>query len=56
VDEAELDAELEALGEEVAMDQELGEGMPSYLMEESGVPSFIDEPPETSGKVKEAAG
>jgi charged multivesicular body protein 5 len=56
VDEAELDAELEALGEEVAMDQELGEGMPSYLMEESGVPSFIDEPPETSGKVKEVAG
>jgi charged multivesicular body protein 5 len=57
VDEAELDAELEALGEEVAMDGiGEGEGMPAYLMEESGVPSFIDEPPEPAGKVKEAAG
>ena len=57
VDEAELDAELEALGEEVAMDG-LGEseGMPAYLMEDSGVPNFIDEPPEPAGKVKEAAG
>jgi charged multivesicular body protein 5 len=57
VDEAELDAELEALGEEVAMEG-LGEseGMPAYLMEDSGVPSFIDEPPEAAGKVKEAAG
>jgi charged multivesicular body protein 5 len=57
VDEAELDAELEALGEEVAMEG-LGEseGMPAYLMEDSGVPSFIDEPPEPAGKVKEAAG
>lgn len=56
VDEAELDAELEALGDEVAMDQELEGGMPSYLMEESAVPNFIDERPEAARKVKEAAG
>lgn len=53
VDEAELDAELEALGDEV----ELGgygqqEGTPSFLVDE--VPQFIDEPPEGS-KVKETA-
>jgi len=57
VDEAELDAELEALGEEVAMEgYGESEGMPAYLMEDSGVPNFIDEPPEPAGKVKEAAG
>jgi charged multivesicular body protein 5 len=55
VDEAELDAELEALGEEVAMEG-TEEGVPSYLMEDTGVPSFIDEAPEPAGKVKEAAG
>jgi len=53
VDEAELDAELEALGDEV----ELGgfgqqEGTPSFLVDE--VPQFIDEAPEGS-KVKETA-
>jgi charged multivesicular body protein 5 len=57
VDEAELDAELEALGDEVAFEG-VGEadGVPSYLLEEGGVPSFIDEPPEPAGKLKEAAG
>ncbi|KAK5118793.1 hypothetical protein LTR62_000002 [Meristemomyces frigidus] len=47
VDEAELDAELEALGEEVELGGEsLGVGeMPSYLAE-SGPPPFIDEAPE----------
>jgi len=57
VDEAELDAELEALGEEVAMDG-IGaesEGLPGFLMDETAPPQFIDEPPESS-KVKEAAG
>ena len=59
VDEAELDAELEALGDEVQMDP-LGAGglgagaeMPGFLRDE--VPSFVDEPPQ-QGKVKEAAG
>ncbi|KAI9846269.1 MAG: hypothetical protein M1837_004258 [Sclerophora amabilis] len=56
VDEAELDAELEALGDEVEFDG-LGEaeGTPSFMMDEVKPPEFIDEPPET-GKVKEAAG
>jgi len=58
VDEAELDAELEALGEE----QEFeglgieGEGaLPGFMVDEVGPPQFVDEPPE-AGKVKEAAG
>jgi charged multivesicular body protein 5 len=57
VDEAELDAELEALGEEVAYEG-VGvesEGLPGFLMDEANPPQFIDEPPEAS-KVKEAAG
>lgn len=57
VDEAELDAELEALGEEVDLGEglgETGESMPSFL-QDSAPPQFIDEPPE-QGKVKEAAG
>jgi len=56
VDEAELDAELEALGEEAEFEG-LGEaeGTPSFMMDEVKPPEFIDEPPET-GKVKEAAG
>ncbi|KAF2400762.1 charged multivesicular body protein-like protein 5 [Trichodelitschia bisporula] len=56
VDEAELDAELEALGEEVALEG-IGESesMPGFLMDETAPPQFIDEPPEPA-KVKEAAG
>ncbi|KAM7190868.1 Snf7 domain containing protein [Naviculisporaceae sp. PSN 640] len=57
VDEAELDAELEALGQEVELERELGmsEGaLPSFMQDE--VPEFIDEAPSTAGKVKEAAG
>ncbi|OCL00445.1 charged multivesicular body protein-like protein 5 [Cenococcum geophilum 1.58] len=56
VDEAELDAELEALGEEVEFEG-LGEseGIPSFMIDEARPPQFIDEPPEP-GKVKEAAG
>lgn len=58
VDEAELDAELEALGAEVELDRELegAGGLPSFMQDE--VPDFIDEPPQTeAGKaVKEAAG
>lgn len=55
VDEAELDAELEALGAEVEMEREFGggEALPSFMQDE--VPDFIDEPP-TSQKVTEAAG
>jgi charged multivesicular body protein 5 len=56
VDEAELDAELEALGDEVELGgvEGLGESeVPGFLTEgASGVPSFIDEAPE---KAKEAA-
>jgi len=48
VDEAELDAELEALGEEE-------EEMPSYLREAAGPPEFIDEAPVDAGKAKEVA-
>ncbi|KAK4959652.1 Vacuolar protein-sorting-associated protein 60 [Elasticomyces elasticus] len=57
VDEAELDAELEALGEEVEMGMGEGEmeGMPSFMVDQSVPPTFVDEPPE-HGKVKEAAG
>jgi charged multivesicular body protein 5 len=57
VDEAELDAELEALGEDMAYEQEMGIGdsTPGFLQDEVAPPTFIDEPPE-QGKVKEAAG
>ncbi|OKL60052.1 Charged multivesicular body protein 5 [Talaromyces atroroseus] len=56
VDEAELDAELEALGEESLFENPMGEeAMPSFLQDEVAPPTFIDEPPE-QGKVKEAAG
>lgn len=55
VDEAELDAELEALGEEADFEQSLGVGaeteMPGFMRDE--VPSFVDEPPD-AGKLKEA--
>lgn len=56
VDEAELDAELEALGEEVEFEG-IGEssGMPAFMMDDAAPPQFIDEPPEHN-KVKEAAG
>lgn len=55
VDEAELDAELEALGNDVERES-YGqfEGLPGYLQDE--VPQFIDEAPETGQKVKEVAG
>ncbi len=56
VDEAELDAELEDLGEEVELDAgAYGESeMPGFLTEGAGPPQFIDEAPEAS-KTKEAA-
>ncbi|KAI0010531.1 hypothetical protein F4779DRAFT_616500 [Xylariaceae sp. FL0662B] len=55
VDEADLDAELEMLGAEMEMEgpgMEAG-GVPDFMRDE--VPEFIDEPPETGGKVQEAA-
>ncbi|CAI7599245.1 hypothetical protein PCG10_002228 [Penicillium crustosum] len=56
VDEAELDAELEALGEESMFESSMSESaMPSFLQDEVAPPQFIDEPPEQH-KVKEAAG
>jgi len=51
VSESELDAELEALGEEA--DLELEGEVPSYLQDAGGVPEFIDAEPETD---KVAAG
>ena len=56
VDEAELDAELEALGEEVAMEG-IGESesMPGFMLDDANPPEFIDAPPEPT-KVKETAG
>jgi charged multivesicular body protein 5 len=57
VDEAELDAELEALGEDMMFEQEsgVGEGVPGFLQDEVAPPMFVDEPPE-QGKMKEVAG
>ena len=57
VDEAELDAELEALGEEMQFESAgaESEGLPAFMIDETKPPQFIDEPPE-QGKVKEAAG
>lgn len=56
VDEAELDAELEALGEEMEMGGWEAEGsgeLPSFLEESTGkVPDFLEEQPK---KVGEAA-
>ena len=56
VDEDELDAELEALGDEVEFEG-LAEsaGVPSYMLDDTAPPQFIDEPPQVN-KVKEAAG
>lgn len=57
VDESELDAELEALGEEVDFEG-IGEssGVPSYMLDDAAPPQFIDEAPTAANKVKEAAG
>lgn len=62
MDEAELDAELEALGEEVELSggwdaDAIGAGeMPSFLQGETvgRVPDFVDEEPFGGQKVKEA--
>lgn len=56
VDEAELDAELEALGEDMMFEQqaESAGGVPSFLQDEVP-PTFIDEPVEHK-KVQEPAG
>jgi charged multivesicular body protein 5 len=50
----ELDAELEALGEEVEFENMGAESTPSFMVDE--VPQFIDEPPQKTDQVKEAAG
>jgi charged multivesicular body protein 5 len=59
VDEAELDAELEALGAEMEMEREAeaaaGGGVPGFLLDE--MPEFVDEAPAKEGsKVQQAAG
>ncbi|TQS35259.1 hypothetical protein Golomagni_04325 [Golovinomyces magnicellulatus] len=53
VDEAELDAELEALEDEVEYENLGTESTPSFMVDE--VPEFIDEPSEVQNKVKETA-
>lgn len=53
VDEAELDAELEALGEDMMFEQSQGVGAESVGFLQDEVPTFVDEPPQP---VKEAAG
>lgn len=57
VDEADLDAELEALGEETMFESEMGgeSAVPGFLQDEVAPPQFIDEPPEEA-KLKEPAG
>jgi charged multivesicular body protein 5 len=56
VDEADLDAELEALGDDVMFENQMGEdAVPNFLQDEVGPPTFIDEPPEQN-KVSETAG
>ncbi|TAQ86303.1 hypothetical protein B7494_g5371 [Chlorociboria aeruginascens] len=54
VDEAELDAELEALGDEADFEGLGAESTPSFMVDE--VPNFIDEPPAKTDQLKEAAG
>lgn len=49
ISELELDAELDALGEEMDFESEMNEsglGVPSYLEEPDKLPAFIDEPEE----------
>ncbi|KAI9155514.1 Snf7 protein [Paramyrothecium foliicola] len=55
VDESELDAELEALGLEQELEQEMGGHVPGFLQDEV-VPEFVDEAPQTEDKVKQVAG
>jgi charged multivesicular body protein 5 len=54
IDESELDAELEALGEEIEFESLQGESeVPSYL--EESLPAFVDEPVEKSKEVAQTA-
>lgn len=55
VDETELDAELDALGEDSMFESSVGESaVPSFMQDEVSPPQFIDEPPDQA-KVKEPA-
>lgn len=55
VDEAELDAELEALGDDFSAVDYLDEAAaPSHLEADTGLPTFVDQPVE-AGRAKEAA-
>ncbi|ANZ73890.1 BA75_00165T0 [Komagataella pastoris] len=53
ISESELDAELDALGEEMDFDAELGEsnGLPSYLQNNDELPTFVDEEQEKKEEV-----
>ncbi|KAH3673533.1 hypothetical protein WICMUC_003640 [Wickerhamomyces mucosus] len=54
ISESELDAELEALGDEIDFEEEIGGTVPGYLQEDNEIPQFIDEPVDKE-KEKEAA-
>ncbi|ORY91793.1 Snf7 family [Leucosporidium creatinivorum] len=54
VDEADLEAELDALGDDFGEEEE---GIPSYLREDATeLPDFVDEPPVTESAPKERLG
>lgn len=56
VDEADLEAELDALGDDFAEEEQ---GIPSYLREDASsteLPDFVDEPPVTEQVPKERLG
>ncbi|GAA5915499.1 uncharacterized protein JCM6883_004833 [Sporobolomyces salmoneus] len=55
VDEADLEAELDALGDDFAEEEQ---GIPSYLREDASteLPDFVDEPPVTEQAPKERLG
>lgn len=57
ISEGELDAELEALGDEIDFENEMSEstGIPSYLQQDSNVPQFIDEPVDDAKEKEEVA-
>ncbi|CDK28916.1 unnamed protein product [Kuraishia capsulata CBS 1993] len=57
ISESELDAELDALGEEMNFETEAGEasGLPSYLSADDQLPSFVDEEDHIKDQEREVA-
>lgn len=54
ISESELDAELEALGEEMEFEASQSEatGLPSYLLDSSDLPNFVDMPVDTPAEAE----